>query len=147
MFAGASVTAYRFIGDMSLFDEYEGGESLIRRMQELDKITADKKQTINIAVNYGGRDEIVSAVNKLLAEGKTHVTKEDLSAALYTAPCPDPDLIIRTGGDKRISNFLLWQSAYAEFFFTDTLWPDLTTEDVDKAIEEFYSRKRRYGGV
>lgn len=138
---------YRFIGDMSLFKDYEGGESLISRMNELDSLTSDKGKTINIAVNYGGRDEIVSAVNRLIAEGKTSVTKEDVSSALYTAPYPDPDLIVRTGGDLRISNFLLWQAAYSEFYFTDTLWPDLTTDDVDKAIEEFYSRKRRYGGV
>ena len=138
---------YRFIGDMSLFDGYEKGESLIRRMKELDELTSAKSKTINIAVNYGGRDEIVAAVNKLISEGKTSVTKDDISSALYTAPCPEPDLIIRTGGDLRISNFLLWQSAYSEFYFTPTLWPDLTTDDVDKAIEEFYSRKRRYGGV
>ena len=138
---------YRFIGDMSLFDGYEGGESIIRRMNELDSLTADKSKTINIAVNYGGRDEIVSAVNSLIKEGYTTVTKEDLASHMYTAPYPDPDLIVRTGGDLRVSNFLLWQSAYSEFYFTSTLWPDLTTEEVDKAIEEFYSRKRRYGGV
>ena len=138
---------YRFIGDMSLFDGYEKGESIIRRMKELDELTSMKSKTINIAVNYGGRDEIVAAVNKLISEGKNSVTKEDISSALYTAPYPEPDLIIRTGGDLRISNFLLWQSAYSELYFTPTLWPDLTTDDVDKAIEEFYSRKRRYGGV
>ena len=138
---------YRFVGDMSLFDGYEGGESIIRRMNELDSLTSSKTRTINIAVNYGGRDEIVNAVNRLISEGYSKVTKDDLASHMYTAPYPDPDLIIRTGGDLRVSNFLLWQCAYSEFYFTSTLWPDLTTEEVDKAIEEFYSRKRRYGGV
>ncbi len=138
---------YRFIGDMSLFDGYENGASIRKRMDEIDALTAEKTKTINIAINYGGRDEIVHAVNKLISEGATSVTKEDISSHLYTYPCPEPDLIIRTGGDIRISNFLLWQSAYCEFYFTDMLWPDLTTEEVDKAIETFYSRKRRFGGV
>lgn len=138
---------YRFVGDMSLFSGYKGGDSMIERMNELDKLTANKSKTINIAINYGGRDEITHAVNSLIAEGKTSVTKEDISSHLYTYPCPEPDLIIRTGGDIRISNFLLWQCAYSELYFTKTLWPDLTTADVDAAIEEFYTRKRRYGGV
>jgi undecaprenyl diphosphate synthase len=138
---------YRFIGDMSLFSEYPGGDSIIKRMDELDRLTASNTKTINIAINYGGRDEIVHAVNKLLVQGKKEITKEDISENVYTAGYPEPDLIVRTGGDLRISNFLLWQSAYSEFYFTDVLWPDLTTDDVDKAIENFYSRKRRFGGV
>ena len=116
-------------------------------MNELDELTSSKTKTINIAINYGGRDEIVYAVNKLIEQGKTNITKEDISQNVYTAGYPEPDLIIRTGGDLRISNFLLWQSAYSEFYFTDILWPDLTTDDVDKAIENFYSRKRRFGGL
>ena len=76
-----------------------------------------------------------------------NITEEDISASVYTATCPDPDLIVRTGGDMRISNFLLWQSAYSELYFTDTLWPDMTPADVDAAVAEFYSRKRRYGGL
>lgn len=138
---------YRFVGDMSLFAGYNGGDSMIERMKDLDRLTANKGKTINIAINYGGRDEITHAVNALIAEGKTSVTKEDIASHLYTYPCPDPDLIIRTGGDIRVSNFLLWQCAYSELYFTKTLWPDLTTADVDAAIEEFYTRKRRYGGV
>ncbi len=138
---------YRFIGDMSLFENYAGGESICQRMAKIDEITAHKGRTINIAVNYGGRDEIVHAVNSLIKEGKDSVTKEDIASRIYTAGYPDPDLIIRTGGDLRISNFLMWQSAYSELYFTDVLWPDLTKEDVDRAIEEFYSRKRRFGGV
>lgn len=138
---------YRFIGDMSLFTAYPGGISICKRMDELDALTAHKGHTINIAINYGGRDEIVAAVNKLIKMGKTEVTKEDISSSIYTAGYPEPDLIIRTGGDLRISNFLLWQSAYSELYFTDVLWPDLTKADVDRAVEDFYSRKRRYGGV
>ena len=75
------------------------------------------------------------------------MTEDDINAALYTGDCPDPDLIVRTGGDLRISNFLLWQAAYSELYFTDTLWPDMTGEEVDAAISDFYSRKRRYGGL
>jgi undecaprenyl diphosphate synthase len=75
------------------------------------------------------------------------VSEEDISSSLYTAGCPDPDMIVRTGGDFRISNFLLWQAAYAELYFTDVLWPDLTEKDVDEAIRVFYSRARRYGGL
>ncbi len=138
---------YRFIGDMNLFLGYPGGESLIKRMNEVDELTRAKGHTINIAINYGGRDEIVHAVNKLINEGKRDVTEKDISDAMYTSGYPDPDLIIRTGGDLRVSNFLLWQCAYSEFYFTETLWPDLTKEDVDAAIENFYQRKRRYGGV
>jgi undecaprenyl diphosphate synthase len=76
-----------------------------------------------------------------------NVTEEDIARVVYTRESGDPDMIVRTGGDLRISNFLLWQSAYAELYFTDTLWPDLTPEDVDEAIRVFYSRKRRYGGL
>ena len=86
-------------------------------------------------------------MEELIAEGKTEVTADDINSALYTGDCPDPDLIVRTGGDLRISNFLLWQAAYSELYFTDTLWPDMTENDVDKAIKDFYSRKRRFGGL
>jgi undecaprenyl diphosphate synthase len=90
---------------------------------------------------------MVHAFNTLITEGKTTVTEEDIARVVYTRESGDPDMIVRTGGDLRISNFLLWQSAYAELYFTDTLWPDLTPEDVDEAIRVFYSRKRRYGGL
>ena len=98
-------------------------------------------------MNYGGRAEIVRAFNRLAEEGKTNITEADISGALYTAGLPDPDLIVRTGGEMRLSNFLLWQSAYAEYYATDVLWPDMTTRDVDLAVEEFNKRKRRFGGV
>lgn len=83
----------------------------------------------------------------LIERGASHVTEADVAAALYTAHCPDPDLIVRTGGDIRLSNFLLWQAAYAELYFTDTLWPDLAPHEIDKIVDEFYRRKRRYGGL
>ena len=75
------------------------------------------------------------------------MTEADVAAALYTAHCPDPDLIVRTGGDVRLSNFLLWQAAYAELYFTDTLWPDLSTHEIDRIVADFYGRKRRFGGL
>jgi len=85
-------------------------------------------------------------VKVLASEGKDF-TEENLTVALYTEQCPEPDLIVRTGGEMRISNFLLWQSAYAELYFTDTLWPDMQEKDVDAAVAEFARRNRRFGGV
>ena len=102
---------------------------------------------MNIALNYGGRDDIVHAVNSLIAQGKTQITEEDISENLYTYGQPDPDLIVRTGGEWRLSNFLTWQSTYSELYFTKTLWPDMTDRDIDEAIEFFASRQRRFGAV
>lgn len=117
------------------------------KAERIEEMSKDRSHVLNIALNYGARDEIVSACNRLIAEGKTSVTKEDISSHLYTAVSGDPDLVVRTGGDFRISNFLLWQSAYAEFYFTKTLWPDLTESEVDAAISDFLSRHRRFGGL
>lgn len=106
----------------------------------------------NIALNYGGRDEILYAINQVarqVEEGKIkaeNITEAMISDNLYTAGVPDPDLVIRTSGEKRLSNFLLWQCAYSEFVFTDVLWPDFTESDLKEAIEEYQHRKRRYGG-
>ena len=116
-------------------------------MDALERDTAHYPLTLNIAINYGGRDEIVHAVNTLIAQGKTEITEDDITANLYTAHCPPPDLIVRTGSEMRLSNFLLWQAAYAEFYFCDTLWPDMDAAAVDAAVEAFYARKRRFGGV
>ena len=102
---------------------------------------------LNIAVNYGGRADIVHAVNALIAQGKTEVTEADITAALYTAASPAPDLIVRTGAEQRLSNFLLWEAAYAEFYFSEVLWPDFDEHQVDLAVNEFYQRKRRFGGL
>ncbi|MBO5744891.1 MAG: di-trans,poly-cis-decaprenylcistransferase [Clostridia bacterium] len=132
----------RFIGDLSrLAPELED------KARHLEEITKSCPKTVNIALNYGGRAEIVNAVNKLIAKGKSEITEEDIQRELYTFDIPDPDLIVRTGGEYRISNFLMWQSAYSELYFTRTLWPDMTSGDVDAAVEEFYKRTRRFGGV
>ena len=131
------------LGDRSVFSP-----SLQNLMNDVEKQSASNTGTVvNMAMNYGSRAEIVHAVNTLLFAGKTSVTEEDINAALYTAHCPPPDMIVRTGGELRLSNFLLWQSAYAELYFTDTLWPDLTNDDINGAITDFYHRKRRFGGV
>jgi len=131
-----------FLGSKAPFDENRRA-----RMERLEKITATKTRVLNIALNYGGRDEITTACNRLIASGKTEVTEADVSSALYTAVSPDPDMIVRTGGDFRISNFLLWQAAYAELYFTDVLWPDFGPEELNAAIAEFHKRQRRFGGV
>lgn len=102
---------------------------------------------LNLALNYGSRQEIVDAVNNLLAAGAKNVTEEDLERSLYTAGLPDPDLVIRTSGEMRVSNFLLWQIAYAELYVTPVFWPDFRRDHFLKAISEFSSRERRFGGV
>ncbi len=105
----------------------------------------------NICLNYGGRDEIVHAVRRYaenLALGSApRLDEESFGNYMYSAGIPDPDLLIRPGGEKRISNFLLWQCAYSEFYFTDVLWPDFSTDELDRAIVEYQSRDRRFGGV
>lgn len=102
----------------------------------------------NIALNYGGRDEILHAVNTLIASGKKGpVSREDFEACMYTSALPDPDLIIRTGGELRLSNFLLYQAAYSELYFTKTLWPDFGENEYIEALREFAGRKRRFGDV
>lgn len=102
--------------------------------------------TFIIALAYGGRKELVQAANRALQKGES-VSEESVSANLYTAGVPDPDLIIRTGGELRLSNFLLWQSAYAELYFTDTLFPDFTGSKFEKALADYSGRKRRFGKV
>ena len=131
-----------FLGDKSVFPH-----DMRKKMTEIEERSASHKYIVNLALNYGGRDEIVSAVNALIREGRGDITEQDITAALYTKESPELDLIIRTGGDMRISNFLLWQSAYAELYFTDVLWPDFSVKDVDAAVENFMNRKRRFGGV
>lgn len=131
-----------FLGDKSVFTE-----DVRNKMDALEADTAKNPLTLNVAVNYGGRDEIVHAVNAAIAEGKTHITEDDITARLYTAHSPMPDLIVRTGDEMRLSNFLLWQSAYAELYFCPTLWPDMGPEDIRAAVRAFYGRKRRFGGV
>jgi len=102
---------------------------------------------LNLALNYGSRAEIVDAVNSLIKKGVGEVSEEEISGALYTAGMPDPDLLIRTSGEMRISNFLLWQIAYSELVITPTLWPDFRKEHLLDAVADFQKRDRRFGGV
>ncbi len=131
-----------FIGDKSPFTP-----SLREKMEALEEETKNNPRIINLAINYGGRDELTNAFNSLIAEGKRKISENDISNAIYTKDSPPLDMIVRTGGDIRISNFLLWQAAYAELYFTDTLWPDFSKKDFEKAINEFNNRNRRFGGV
>ena len=133
---------YKFIGDKSVLTD-----ELKHNMIKLEEATKNYDNTLNIAFNYGGRSEIVDAFNLLIAEGKASVTENDISSHLYTSESPDPDLIVRTANEHRISNFLLWQCAYSEFYFTKTLWPDFNKKELLKAIKSFYNRKRRFGGL
>ena len=132
----------RFIGEKKGLSE-----KLTEKMERAERSTADGKRRLNIALNYGSRAEITSAINSLIASGKTSVTEDDISGALYTSDCPEPDLVIRTAGERRLSNFLLWQLAYSEMYFTETLWPDLSSDDIELAIKDYYGRTRRYGGL
>ena len=104
---------------------------------------------INIGLNYGGRAEIVHAVHILYEKGieADQITEEAIESVLYTAELPPLDFIIRTGGETRLSNFMIWQAAYAELYFTDTLWPDFTEACLDEAIQSFLHRNRRFGGI
>ena len=116
------------------------------KMEALEAATADKSRLqLWIAFDYGGRAELVEAARRAAASG-TDVDEASFSAFLYAPEMPDPDLVIRTSGERRISNFLLWQSAYAEYVFTDTLWPDFGPDELRAAIEEYASRRRRFGG-
>lgn len=121
---------------------------------ELDDVvrstSANRGLRLNLAINYGGRAELVDAVKTLVREARQsgeEITEQAISARLYTAGQPDPDLLIRTSGEMRISNFLLWQIAYAELYVTDTLWPDFTRAELLRAILEYQKRDRRYGGL
>ena len=106
----------RFIGDLSRLDP-----ALTDKIKSMQERTKHGTRILNVALNYGSRSEVINACNTLIKQGKNEITEEDLATALYTGGCPDPDLIVRTGGDLRISNFLLWQAAYSELYFTDTL--------------------------
>ena len=138
-----------FIGDRTPL-----APDILALMEEAEASTAHKTgMTLQIALNYGGRDEIVHAVRRIgeeIREGMLspeQVTEQTLSERMYTAGVPDPDLILRPSGEYRSSNFLLWQSAYAEYVFMDILWPDFTERDLDRALAEYARRNRRFGGV
>lgn len=139
----------RFIGDRMRLDE-----TLVRLMDELELMTAhNDKLNLTIALNYGGRDEVARAAKRLareVAAGRIDpetVNDETLGRFLDTFVLPDPDLVIRTSGEARISNFLLWQSAYSEYEFVDTLWPDFTGEEFASVVGRFARRQRRFGAV
>ncbi|MDD2445646.1 MAG: polyprenyl diphosphate synthase [Clostridia bacterium] len=143
------------------FDEYNNKGIKIRTMGDIiklpkkiyDKLLECVNQTcnnkglvVNIAINYGSRDELIRAVNNLIIQGKKSVEIEDLKNNLYSEGLPDPDLIIRTSGEMRLSNFMLFQSAYSEFYFTKTYWPSFNTKSFYKALKEYSKRDRRFGG-
>ena len=133
----------RFVGDTTKFNA-----KTRRQFARLEEETAhNTKGTIAFALSYGGRDELVRAVRKLSTDGANlpKLTEAKLSGALDTAGIPDPDLIIRTGGAQRLSNFLLWQSAYSELFFTPTLWPDFSVKKLEELFAEFAKTKRNFG--
>lgn len=131
----------RFLGDLSRLPS-----PLAAAAKKFENETAHGKNgTVALCLSYGGRPEILAAVNALLAKGEKSVSEEDFKKALWGGDLPDPDLIIRTGGEERLSNFLTWQSAYSELVFTDTYWPAFTCEEFDKIIAEYASRERRHG--
>ena len=138
----------RVIGDPSAFDE-----DIQNRIRELEEFSKDFDELhFQIALNYGSRDEITRAVNRMLEDQRQGVltgpvTESMISDYLDTAGIPDPDLMIRTSGELRLSNYLLWQLAYTEFYFTDVPWPDFKKDELVKAIEKYNERDRRYGGV
>ena len=135
----------RVIGDRARLSE-----RLQQKVAEAEALTArNTRGILNVALNYGGRGEIVAAVRELAARGidLTQLDEETLSRALYTGGLPDPDLIVRTAGEMRISNFLLWQAAYAELYVTETLWPDFGEATLTEALAAFARRERRFGAV
>ena len=147
--AKANNVRVKMIGERSRFDK-----DIVEGINRLERETKDNTGlTFVIAVNYGGRDEIVRAARAFAADcaaGNTtpeQLTEEGFSQYLYSAGVPDPDLVIRPSGEIRISNFLLWQSAYAELYYTDVLWPDFSKEELHKALAAYQGRSRRFGGV
>lgn len=128
------------IGNMDKFKP-DLREKLVSAIEKTKKNTG---MTINVALSYGGREEIVNAAKKCVEEGY-EITQENLEKCLYTYPQDDPDMIVRTGGEMRLSNFLTWQSTYSELYFTETLWPDFGEEELNIVLEEYSKRKRRFG--
>lgn len=131
----------KVIGDRSRFSQ-----AIQDGIVAAEQLTAQNTGlTLTIAADYGGKWDILQAANALIAEGKTQISEADLSAKLMLAEAPEPDLFIRTGGETRISNFMLWQMAYAEFYFTDVLWPDFDEAEIHRAFASFTQRERRFG--
>ncbi|MCC7260673.1 MAG: isoprenyl transferase [Alphaproteobacteria bacterium] len=139
----------RIIGDRSRL-----GATIAQKIEEAEALTrGNTRLHLNVALSYGGRQEIGGAVRQLAERVRNgeiapeQITEATIHDALYTADIPDPDLLIRTGGEQRISNFLLWQMAYTELYFTDTLWPDFTSAHFTYALQEYQQRERRYGSI
>ena len=135
----------RFIGQRDQLPEF-----LQKSMSDIENLTLKNDGlTLILAINYGGRQEVTSAVKRILAEGcaEKDVNEELIEKYLDTSDIPDPDLIIRTSGEERLSNFLLWQSAYSELYFTKVLWPDFSKEDFLEALSSYQKRKRKFGGI
>lgn len=139
----------RVIGDITRLDE-----DIRSRIEELEESTKDNGGlNFQIAINYGSRDEITRAVRRIAADCRDgrlaaeEIDEQEIDRYLDTHDIPDPDLLIRTSGEQRLSNYLLWQLAYTEFYFTDVPWPDFTKEELLKAVEQYNARDRRYGGV
>ncbi len=127
---------------------YNLPEMILNTMEEGEKATEHcTGMNLVVALNYSGKAEIVDAARKIAEEGKTDITEEEFRKYLYIPEMPEPDLLIRTSGEKRISNFMLWELAYTELFFTETLWPDFGEEDFAQALYEYQSRERRFGRV
>ncbi len=129
---------------------HELPENLQQAINRAAELTEDNtRMTLNVAFNYGGRTEIIDAVRRLLADDTKpqDIDEASFSNYLYTAGLPDVDLLIRTGDETRLSNFLLWQTAYSEYYFTKVLWPDFAKKDIDKALLSYSQRKRRFGGL
>lgn len=139
---------FKFFGDLTRLSP-----DLQQLCRNAENRSADYDVQVNFCLNYGGRDEIIHAVKRCLADAAAGtlqpeaLTEETFSHYLYSDGVPDPELIIRPSGEERISNFLLWQSAYSEYVFMDVLWPDFTPEHLDRAIEEYHRRNRRFGGT
>lgn len=132
----------KIIGDVTRLES--DLQEKIKKLEESTK--SNTGLTINVALNYGGRDEIVQAIKKLSDADIQSLSSENFSKFLYTSESPDPDLIIRTAGEQRLSNFLLWQAAYSEFYYTNVLWPDFSSEELEKALDAFSQRTRKFGG-
>ena len=137
-----------FIGNKSVF-----AEAKRKKLLELEALTSEYDRTLCIALNYGGRAEIVHAAKELAQRVKSgeidvsDITEDSFSQYIYTAGQPDPDIIVRPSGEQRLSNFLTWQSAYSEFWYSDVLWPDFSEADVNKMLSDYQNRHRRFGGI
>lgn len=134
---------FKLCGDRSRIDK-----DVIEKVEEIEEKTKNcTKMKVGLCINYGGRYDIVQAINKMIEQKVENITEQDIKKYLLTADFSDPDLIIRTSGEKRISNFMLYQMAYSELYFTKTFWPDFDKNELDKAIIDYQKRNRRFGAI